>query len=293
MFIRRAARFVNISLRNDPKRLVGMIRRRGLESLARSQRGITLTRFGDINYEVDMTIHRVMKKYYYRTHEMFLERVFDKYLTPDLSFFDVGANCGYWSIYALSRVGRMGEVHAFEPVPRYFTFVQRLAVLNPNYKVYTNNVACGARPGRFLMTVVLPRNDNFDNFDTSIGSSSLFPGFLDHAKELTTTIDVNVIKFDDYVWEHSIDLERIGLIKIDVEGFESEVLSGMHNVLSKSGRKVPLLCEISTDLKRTEPIDGGRVIVNLEQYGYKCLNANDLQPIDRKALNFQENILCV
>ena len=83
-----------------------------------------------------------------------------------------------------------------------------------------NRAACGARRGSFSMTVVLPRADNFDNYNTNIGSSSLAAGFLDHVRDLTDNITVEVVAFDDYVREHAIDLDRIGLIKIDVEGFE-------------------------------------------------------------------------
>jgi FkbM family methyltransferase len=224
---------------------------------------------------------------------MFLERIFDDYLQPGRVFVDIGANCGYWSAYALARVGRGGEVHAFEPVPHYFEFVRRLAELNPDYRVFANNVACGATTGRFPMTIVPPRPENFDNYNTNIGSSSLAPGFLDHDKELTETIDVDVISFDRYLRDKAIDPDRIGLIKIDVEGFESAVFDGMQELLSKPGRKVPILCEILTDLDRRDPLDGRRIIDRLQAIGYRCLDAADLRPIRRNALGFEENMLCV
>jgi FkbM family methyltransferase len=279
--------------RKHPWKFLDMVRRRSLESLISPPTGVTITRFKDISSELDMTLHRVVKKYYFRTHEMVLERIFDQFLNRGLTFFDIGANCGYWSVYALTRVSREGEVHAFEPVPQYFAFLRRLVELNPNYKVFANNVACGAERDRFRMAVVLPLSDNYNNYNVSIGSSSLQPGFLDHARELTETINVNVILFDDYVRDKVIDLDRIGLIKIDVEGFESAVLDGMKNILSKSGRKVPILCEITTDLRRVQPLDGRQIITRLEDHGYRCLNANDLRPVDRTTLGFQENVLCV
>ena len=240
-----------------------------------------------------MSLHRMMKKYFFHTHEMFLERIFKRCLAPGNTFVDIGANCGYWSAYSLSLVGQSGEVHAFEPVPHYFTFVRRLAELNPGYRVIANQVACGARPGAFPMAVVAPRAENFDNYDTNIGSSSLAAGFLDHASELRENITVEVIAFDSYVRERKIDLDRVGLIKIDVEGFEAEVFDGMQGVLAKSGRKVPILCEILTDLDRPEPLDGRRIIERLEDCGYRCLDATHLRPIDRDALGFEENILCL
>jgi FkbM family methyltransferase len=222
---------------------------------------------------------------------MFLERIFDKFLNRGDTFVDIGANCGYWSAYALSCVGPSGAVHAFEPVPQYFRFLERLAKLNPNYFLSANNLACGARRERLQMSIVLPENDNFDNFDTNIGSSSLFAGFLAHAERLTKVQDVEVIPFDEYLAEHSIDVNRVGLIKVDVEGFEAAVFEGMSQLLNNTGRKVPILCELLTDRERLNPLDGGAIIRRLEQLGYRCLNATDLRPIDPHSLGFEENVL--
>jgi FkbM family methyltransferase len=240
-----------------------------------------------------MSLHALMRKYYFQTHEMFLERIFDKYLPPGRVFVDIGANCGYWSAQALARIGRGGAVHAFEPVPHYFAVLRRLRELNPEHTVFVNNCACGAETGRFPMAVVPPRRDNFDNYDTNVGSSSLQPGFLDHDRELTETIAVDVMRFDRYAAGHGIDPDSIGLIKIDVEGFELPVLTGMAEILAKPGRKVPILCEILTDLARPKPLDGGKVIDTLQNFGYRCLNATNLRPIDRHRLGFEENVLCV
>jgi len=291
-----AAKSVRFFLRyaaDDPLRFAGMLRRRAVERFSTPPSGTVTTRFGEVDYGVDLSIHRLMRKYFFHTHEMFLERIFDRYLRPGQVFVDIGANCGYWSAYALARVGRAGAVHAFEPVPHYFAFVRRLAELNPDHRVFANNVACGARAARCPMTVVPPRADNFDNYDTNIGSSSLAPGFLDHDRDLTETIDVDVIRLDDYMREKAIDPDRIGLIKIDVEGFEAAVFDGMQELLSKEGRKVPILCEILTDLDRRDPLDGRKIIDRLQAIGYRCLDAADLRPIRRDALGFEENMLCV
>jgi FkbM family methyltransferase len=293
MIAQKTARFLLKYASSDPLKLADIVRRRALEQLRTPPTGLATTRFNGVQYEIDMSLHRLMKKYFFHTHEMFLERIFKRCLASGKTFVDIGANCGYWSAYSLSLVGRSGEVHAFEPVPQYFSFVRRLAELNPGYRVIANQVACGARAGSLTMAVVAPRAENFDNYDTNIGSSSLAAGFLDHASELTESITVEVIAFDDYARERKIDLDRVGLIKIDVEGFETEVFDGMQGVLARSGRKVPILCEVLTDLDRPEPLDGRRIIERLEGCGYRCLDATHLRPIDRDALGFEENILCL
>lgn len=293
MLARKTVRFLAKYAASDPLKLPDMVRRRAIEQFTAPPACVATTHFDDVRYEIDLSLHRVMQKYFFHTHEMFLERIFDRCLAPGHIYIDIGANCGYWSAYAAARVGRRGEVHAFEPVPHYFAFVRRLAELNPDYRIVANRVGCGAAPGVFDMAVVAPRADNFDNYDTNIGSSSLLPGFLDHARALTETVAVDVVALDDYLREREIDLNRIGLIKIDVEGFESSVFDGMPGVLAKAGRKVPILCEILTDPKRAEMLDGRRIIARLRACGYRCLDATWLRPIDGATLGFEENILCL
>lgn len=292
MIALKTARFLAKYASSDPIRVADFVRRRAIEQFSSLPPRIATTSFKGVQYEVDLSLHRVMKKYFFRTHEMFLERVFERCLVPGTIFVDIGANCGYWSAHSASLVGRSGEVHAFEPVPQFFHLVRRLAELNPDYRIVANEVACGARHETLTMTVVTPSAKNFNNYDTSIGSSSLAAGFLDHARELTETIAVEVIPFDAYVRQHDLDLDRIGLIKIDVEGFESTVFDGMQDVLAKSGRKVPILCEVLTDRTRAVPLDGRVIIERLETCGYRCLDATHLRPIDRDAMGFEENIFC-
>ena len=293
MLAPKTVRFLLKYASSDPLGLADIVRRRAIEQFSTPPTGLATTHFNGVHYEIDMSLHRMMKKYFFHTHEIFLERIFKRCLAAGKIFVDIGANCGYWSAYTLSLVGQSGEVHAFEPVPQYFSFVRRLAEFNPGYQVIANQVACGAQPGAFTMAVVAPRAENFDNYDTNIGSSSLATGFLDHVHELTENITVQVIAFDNYARERKIDLDRVGLIKIDVEGFEAEVFDGMQGVLAKSGHKIPILCEVLTDLDRPEPLDGRRIIERLEDCGYRCLDATHLRPINRDTLGFEENILCL
>ena len=208
-------------------------------------------------------------------------------------FVDIGANMGYWSAFAASLVGRSGAVHAFEPVPAIFASLARLATANPHHRFVLRNAACGAEAGTVPMAVVTPTAENFANFDVNIGSNSVLPHFLDHSAELVSTIDVELCRFDDHVAETGLDLDRVGLIKIDVEGYESFCLDGMERVLRHPGRRIPILCEVLTDPERDPLLDGRRVVARLEGRGYTCLDATTLQPIRVDRLMYEENLLCV
>jgi FkbM family methyltransferase len=276
-----------------PFDLIPAVRRRLREELSSPPSGMATTWFKDVRFDVDTSLHAITRKYYFQTHEMFLDAIFRKYLPAGSTFIDVGANMGYWSAKAASLVGKSGAVHSFEPVPPFFVSVHRLAASNPKHNIYANNLACGAQAGQIEMAVVVPDAANYSNFDTNIGSSSALPGFLAHEPTLTQKTIVNVIRLDDYIQENNIDLGRVGLIKIDVEGYESFCLDGMKNTLSKQGKKVPILCEVLTDTARSEFLDARKIIERMCGHGYRVLDATTLQPIDVATIEHEENILCV
>ena len=121
MIASKSVRFFAKYAASDPVKFSDMVRRHMIERFSAAPAGVAATRFRNrVNYEIDLRTHRLMRKYYFHTHEMFLERIFDQHLGPGDIFIDIGANCGYWSAYALSRVGQSGEVHAFDQgVDRY------------------------------------------------------------------------------------------------------------------------------------------------------------------------------
>lgn len=293
MLSAKTIHFYGKMLTSRPLDFPDMLLRRAREAISPPPGGLATTRIGDIRFEVDTGLHAIARKYYFQTHEMFLERIFRRRLPPGSIFIDIGANMGYWSAFAASLVGKAGAIHAFEPVPAFFSSVRRLRDANPEHCIFANNLACGAGPGALPMKVVRPSADNFGNFDTNIGSSSILPGFLDHESALTDTIEVGVVALDDYIEERGVDPERVGLVKIDVEGYESFCFDGMSRLLSKAGRKVPILCELLTDPARHELLDGPRIVRRLEAHGYTCLDATNLRPVDTTRMAFEENVLCV
>ncbi|WP_333826085.1 FkbM family methyltransferase [Pinisolibacter sp.] len=293
MFSQKTLHFFGNVLKTRPLTLPGMMVRRAREAVSAPPHGIVTTRFGDVVFPVDTDVHILARKYFFRTHEMFLETIFRRYLRPGSVFVDIGANMGYWSAFAASLVGPTGEVHAFEPVPALHASLERLAAANPAHRFVLRNAACGAERGVTAMTVVTPSEENFANFDINIGSNSVLPHFLDHGAELVETIDVDLCRFDDHVAESGLDLDRVGLIKIDVEGYESFCFDGMPRVLDRPGRRIPILCEVLSDPQRDPLLDGAKIVAKLEARGYTCLDATTLRPIDTALMMYEENILCV
>jgi len=238
-----------------------------------------------------MSIHVLIAKYYFKTHEMFLERVYRRFLKPGQVFIDVGANCGYWSAFAADPVGVTGQVHMFEPVDRHFANLVEFSRLNTSYTLIPHRTAVGAESGVAEMDVVKADSNNFDNYMVNTGSNSLLAGFLSN-DSLTVKQEVPVVTLDQYIVAAAIDVSTIGLIKIDVEGFESFVLKGMPELLSRAPR-IPLLIEVVTAPERNEVLEGKLVIAFLQGFGYECLDSTTMKPMDPSRMGLEENIVCI
>lgn len=143
-------------------------------------------------------------------------------------FLDVGANVGYISAVAASRVGPSGAVHGFEPLPECFERLRVLAQLNPEHNFVFKNVALGDRDG------VLPIHYN------PVGDSrnaTLVP-----KEKAEATVEVPVVRLDQYIEANIERPERVSVIKIDVEGFEFPVLRGLESFFRHY--RPPIVCEI-------------------------------------------------
>ncbi|HEX2533801.1 MAG TPA: FkbM family methyltransferase [Chitinophagaceae bacterium] len=124
--------------------------------------------------------------------------------------FDIGANTGIYSLLT-KAMNRKAEVHAFEPVSRVYQKLVHNSELN-QYNIHCVNKALSNNTG----TALLYDNDADHEYSATLSQHGPVP--LTHTKEVAT------ITLDDYIEQNGI--QRIDLMKIDVEGFEPEVLQG-------------------------------------------------------------------
>jgi FkbM family methyltransferase len=125
---------------------------------------------------------------------------------------DVGANKGVWAARMLPYAK---EVHAFEPNPKVFKELDRL--MPP--EVARHPIALGSHTGEGAFLVPHTRK----GFSNQGGSLSRVKVTGDHA-----TVKVKTARLDD------LDLRDVGFMKIDVEGYEVEVIHGARNTIAAS-----------------------------------------------------------
>jgi FkbM family methyltransferase len=166
---------------------------------------------------------------------------FVRHLAKGSVFVDVGANHGYFTVLAAALVGPNGRVVAFEPNPRVFEQLQTHVRLN-HFESQVQLVRCalGAQPDPSARLYV--SQDEWNS-----GLSSLIPraGSREAAGDpASATVSVPVDTLDR--WMAAADLERIDLLKIDVEGAEALAIRGMAAAL-RAGRIESLIVETLWD----------------------------------------------
>ncbi|MCP4650706.1 MAG: FkbM family methyltransferase [PVC group bacterium] len=241
-----------------------------------------LKKINGINFEFDFSYDAAIKHMYTGTYEAETVQVMKRFLKEGDTFVDIGSNVGYLSAIAAGFVGTRGQVHSFEPVPKYFSKLQNVALLNSQYNIKPNQFALGEKDGVARISIT-----NLPN----IGWNTIVPGFMskDTTKE---SIEVSVRKFDDYARENS--LNKVSLIKVDTEGFEFPVLKGFSRFFDDRSILPIVICEIA-------PMAYSFLGCTLEQlsqymrgYSYEAFEVTNIsKKIDILALKKTTNVIFI
>jgi FkbM family methyltransferase len=142
----------------------------------------------------------------------------------DFRALDVGANIGLVTL-ALSEICSEGRVAAIEPVSTTFDFLEKNIAESGAKNVHAYNFALGSKPAS------LPMQGAPSDFSGAFVADTYR---LD--RHFTTVVEVKTLDqtFSD------LSLDRLDFIKVDVEGFELEVLEGAQQVL-RSNRPIVIL----------------------------------------------------
>jgi FkbM family methyltransferase len=154
---------------------------------------------------------------------------FESLLSPGDVCVDVGANVGYFTLLASRLVGPEGHVYALEPEPQAYEALCSNLELNAVSNVTALALAAGAEAR--LAPLFVPPAGN-------LGRVSLRrqPDLPASREELVSVRTVSSLV-------SGAELERLRLVKIDVEGYEVEVLRGLEELL-EAGVRPAVLVEV-------------------------------------------------
>jgi FkbM family methyltransferase len=171
-------------------------------------------------------------------HVLLMELLLGALGTGDV-FLDVGANTGLFVLPIAELVGRQGRVLAFEPAPDAAHVLRSEArargVLS---RISLYEIALSDEAGSLAL-----RADPAHPNDTT--KRSLF------MKDGPVVAEVPIRALDELVGSGDVELpRRIDAVKIDVEGAEARVLSGMRRTLARHRPRIMVIETIERHLNR-------------------------------------------
>ncbi len=191
----------------------------------------------------------------------------DRFSDKSKSAIDIGV---YRGVYSLKLSQNFKQIHAFEPNPLLFPYLNKnLTKIIKNISLY--NLALSDKSG--ITDLKLPArsesifNDNIEEL-YRLGAASIHP---ENEFQNFKKVQVKTEKLDN------ISINNIGFIKIDVEGHELEVINGAKETI-KNNMPV-LLVEIE---KRHSKRSVEETINKINNLGYNCffVKNNNLISID-------------
>ncbi len=204
------------------------------------------------------------------------------FLKPEDCFVDIGSNIGLFSVLASPLVGKKGTIYAFEPTPKTFTRLMENIKLNSLTNLFPENIGLSDTSGSMSFYT---SNNEYDAWNSMVRLSQL---------EDSSKININVSALDEYV--ESKDIQKINLIKLDVEGWEYNVLRGSSNVLSWKDAPV-LMVEFNENNAFTAGYYCGQVYEYVESFGYKWyiydVASNSLIQQEKRLHYVYENLIAV
>jgi FkbM family methyltransferase len=182
----------------------------------------------------------------YRTHEPLATKLLKQFLKPGMNVVDIGGNLGYYALLEARAVGNAGRVVAIEPVAANFAQLSKNVKANGYRNIRLHNVAIGASNG--IAAMYIGKKSNWH---------SLHPVPW---KTRKTTVRVSTL--DAMLGEHN--LRSVDLIRMDLEGYEVEVIHGMAETLENYSPR--LLVELHPHVAGADAIL--RYLRQLKTLGY-------------------------
>jgi FkbM family methyltransferase len=169
--------------------------------------------------------------------------IIGKYIKKDSVVFDIGANIGTHTLFVANK-STNGKIYSFEPSRNTYSFLlKNIAGLK---NVFPINMAVSDISG---ISTFYNATDNAYSGLKETGKKPIFQ-----------TENVLVVRIDDFVNIQKI--ERLDFLKIDVEGFEHQVINGSMETLKRF--KPIIMIEICKDQKsKNTPEETINAIINL------------------------------
>jgi len=187
--------------------------------------------------------------FYFGVWEPMISHVTEQLLRKGDVYVDVGANIGYDSLLASNCVGGSGKVVSIEASPTIYSHLSNNIARNRPSNIRLVNVAVSD----CRKTLVIYAGER-----SNIGKATTI-----EARGLRKECSVQAFPIDEIL---SVDeLNRVSLIKIDIEGAELPVLSHLIDNLSKYPDNISIIVEASVP---DDPGEWAHVFLRFQEAGF-------------------------
>ena len=181
-------------------------------------------------------------------------KLLDYLLSPGDIFIDGGANLGVFTVIASKLVGIKGKVLAFEPAEENFKLLKKNIELNHQQNVNIYSIALSNKEGETKL-------HHIDNAPTSYSFGDDSESSIEYEVIKTTTLD-SIIE--------DSNLNRVDVIKLDVEGAEELVFQGATKVLEEFSPIIIFeIRKLCTDRMGLDQFGALNILKDLEYDFYK------------------------
>ena len=219
-------------------------------------------------------------------YERYETELFRSALKEGMTVLDIGANIGYYTVIAMNHVGSSGKVFSFEPEPENFDFLQRNITAQKNKNAHAFFFGLADKPSKSKLFL---SSDNK-------GKHS-----LSQSGEMKESIVVSIETGDRLL--QTVGINKVDLIKMDVEGAEPLALKGLDSLLSKSSPCL-LFCEYHPEALTRSGFKPISFLQNIASKGFlineirdkenKIVPVTDFSEITKRfEKGFPTNLYCV
>jgi FkbM family methyltransferase len=160
----------------------------------------------------------------YGNHEPLTTQIISEELSEGMNCVDIGSNIGYYALLESKKIGKLGKVWAIEPSPENFSALKYNIKLQENKNIQAFNFAIGDKNGK--IEFIISKKSNWSKVKEE----------KDLLNQDDDIIKVSLKTLDLFSEENN--LKQIGLLRMDVEGYENKIIDGATQFLKKFKPKI-------------------------------------------------------
>ncbi len=174
-------------------------------------------------------------------YEPYITKLIIRWLGKNQKAVDVGANIGHFAVQMAKKVGKDGKVWAIEPEKTNFKILLKNLAENQTWNVKAIKAAAGKKNERKFLTIS----------DNNMGDHRMFN--IENGKEEKEGFAKIRQKVEVVCLDAILGKEKIDLMKIDVQGWEPEVIEGARFVIENC--KPTIIMEFDLEMMREAGTD--------------------------------------